>query len=157
SLEPLHVRHQRREDNAGSALDLRHHLGGVGHLGDPPGRHERGRLDALHARVHHRVNQPHLVVAREELRLVLQPIARADLVDERLHALAGMFCRIHATMSCVDEPGVKISDTPCSLSLGMSSSGMMPPPNTRMSFACCSSSSAMTAGNSVMCAPDMIE
>ncbi len=39
----------------------------------------------------------------------------------------------------------------------MSSSGMMPPPNTSMSSALELRSRSSTAGKSVMCAPDMME
>ena len=51
----------------------------------------------------------------------------------RSGALAGCAGGSTATMSCVELPGVKISETPSSLSRGMSSSGMIPPPNTSMS------------------------
>ena len=56
---------------------------------------------------------------------------RSGSPAESRHARAAMFVRIHWTMSCVELPGVKISVTPRVLSLGMSSSGMMPPPKTR--------------------------
>ena len=68
-----------------------------------------------------------------------------------------MFVSIHFTMSWVLEPGVKIAATPLSFSFGMSSSGMMPPPKTLMSVAFYLFSRSMTAGESVMCAPDMID
>jgi hypothetical protein len=60
-------------------------------------------------------------------------------------------------MSVVGAPGVKIFATPIAVSSAMSASGMMPPPNTTMSSAPCSFSSAMTRANSVMCAPDSTE
>ena len=51
-------------------------------------------------------------------------------------------------------PGVKVCATPISASATRSCSGMMPPPNTVMSSASASASSAITLANSVRCAPD---
>ena len=52
---------------------------------------------------------------------------------------------------------MKIFATPIAVSSAMSASGMMPPPNTTMSSAPCSFSSAMSRANSVMWAPDSTE
>ena len=57
-------------------------------------------------------------------------------------------------MEAIEAPGVKILDTPSSVSFGMSASGMMPPPNTSTSSALCSFRRSITLGKSVMCAPD---
>ena len=58
------------------------------------------------------------------------------------------------TISPVEAPGVKIFSIPASRSRGMSSLGMIPPPNTSTSPAPFSRSSVTTFGNSVMCAPE---
>src|SRR5207302_94772 len=65
--------------------------------------------------------------------------------------------RSHATISVVGAPGVKIFSIPASASFGMSSFGMMPPPNTTTSPAPCWRRSSTTLGNSVMCAPEWQE
>ena len=54
----------------------------------------------------------------------------------------------------VAAPGVNTFATPSFSSSGMSSAGMMPPPNTTTSPAPRSRRSATTFGNSVMCAPE---
>src|SRR5205823_6935089 len=64
---------------------------------------------------------------------------------------------IQSTIPWRGAPGVKISATPRFLSSSMSSSGMMPPPNTTMSPAPFSLSTSITRGNSVMCAPAWME
>ena len=51
------------------------------------------------------------------------------------------------TMASVVAPGVKISSTPACLSVGISSSGMIPPPKTAISSAPDSFSSSITFGN----------
>jgi hypothetical protein len=80
-LEALHVGRQHRVAHAGLALDARHHLGGVGHLRHPLGRHEAGDLDLLQAGVLQAVHQRDLDRGGHRLLLVLQAVARAD-VDE---------------------------------------------------------------------------
>src|SRR5262249_43652041 len=62
----------------------------------------------------------------------------------------------HSTISWLVAPGVKIFATPISASGARSSFGMIPPPNTTTPPAPRAVSAAITAGNSVMCAPDMI-
>ena len=61
--------------------DPRQHLVGVGELRDDVGAHEARRLDPLHAGARERVDQAHLVVGRDDLGLVLEAVARADLAD----------------------------------------------------------------------------
>ena len=60
-------------------------------------------------------------------------------------------------MSTVEAPGVKIFSMPALSSFGMSSIGMIPPPNTRISPAPRSRSCSTTRGKSVMCAPEWHE
>jgi hypothetical protein len=71
--------------------------------------------------------------------------------------VAATFSRTQSTMSCVGVPGVKTLRTPRRCNSGMSSSGMIPPPNTAMSVACRSRRSCITRANSVRCAPDSTE
>ncbi|CAM5514772.1 hypothetical protein SMICM304S_08199 [Streptomyces microflavus] len=56
------------------------------------------------------------------------------------------------TISAVGAPGANNSATPSFFSGAMSSSGMIPPPNTLMSSASRSFSSSITFANSVLCA-----
>src|SRR5581483_11398337 len=77
-----------------------------------------------------------------------------------LHALqirAFTFSRTHSTIDSRVAPGVKTPATPAFFSGSRSDSGMMPPPKTTMSFAPRFFSSSMTAGNSVLWAPLMID
>jgi hypothetical protein len=67
------------------------------------------------------------------------------------------FSRTQATIWASEAPGVKMPLTPAASSRARSSSGMMPPPKTTMSPAPRRRSASMTAGNSVLCAPDMID
>ena len=60
-------------------------------------------------------------------------------------------------ISVVAAPGVKTLRTPISSRTGMSSSGMIPPPNTAMSDASRSASRASRVLNSVMWAPESTE
>src|SRR5262249_35257689 len=136
---------------------------GIGELRNPARADERGGLDAPLTGRGQRPDQPQLPLQRNDAQLVLESVPGTDLVDVDAarespgQARGWMFCRIHWTMSCVELPGVKISETPRPFSRGMSSSGMMPPPNTPMSDAFDSLSSSSTAGKSVMWAPDMME
>src|SRR5262249_33184985 len=59
-------------------------LGGVGELRDPLRVHERADLDVGQPGVAERVDEGDLRVGRDHARLVLQPVARADLVDRDL-------------------------------------------------------------------------
>src|SRR5688500_9776960 len=52
-----------------------------------------------------------------------------------------------STISPIRAPGVKIWETPCSLSATMSARGMIPPPNTTMSDASLALSSCTTFGS----------
>ena len=60
------------------------HLAAVGQLRDPLRVHEAGDLDRLQPRLGQRVDQTDLVLGRDHAGLVLQPVARPDLVDRDL-------------------------------------------------------------------------
>ena len=75
------------------------HLVGVGQLRDDVGAHEARRLDAPQPGAHERVDEPHLVVGRDDLRLVLEAVARADLADA--HALGKLG---HRTLNIYSPP-----------------------------------------------------
>src|SRR5262249_20449432 len=81
--------------------------------------------------------------------------------DERMHQRAsnfGLTCRSTQSMiSWVDAPGLKSAATPMPASALTSASGTMPPPKTTTSEAPRALSASITAGKSVMCAPDMID
>src|SRR3989304_5660510 len=85
------------------------------------------------------------VVGEQVLALVLEEIHQAS---------AGSRSRSQSTISPVVAPGVKIFSIPASASLGMSSFGMIPPPQITTSPAPLSRSRLTTRGNSVMCAPE---
>src|SRR6185503_10360000 len=77
-----------------------------------------------------------------------------------LQAASGRGCTLsltHATICPSEVPGVKRAATPFCLSGSTSSSGMIPPPNTATSVTPRARRASRTAGNSVLCAPDMIE
>ncbi len=57
------------------------HVGGVGQLGHPSGVDERGRLDRREAGGREPADELGLDLRRHDRRLVLQPVARAHLVD----------------------------------------------------------------------------
>ena len=84
-LQAALVGDQHRDRDVARAVDARQHLVGVGQLGDDVGAHEARRLDAPQAGAHERVDEPHLVVGRDDLGLVLEAVAGADLADA--HAL----------------------------------------------------------------------
>ena len=60
------------------------------------------------------------------------------------------FFLIKSIISSIRAPGVKTSDTPASLSLGMSSSGIIPPPKITTSSSPCCRASSTTRGKIVM-------
>ena len=60
------------------------HLLGVAHLRHPPRRHERGRLDGAEPRGLEPADELGLRRGRHDGLLVLQPVARTDLVDRHL-------------------------------------------------------------------------
>ena len=65
--------------------------------------------------------------------------------------------RMKSAMSCVDVPGRKTSATPCSLSLGISSFGTIPPSTTSVSFSPSSRNNETIRGHSVLWAPLRME
>ena len=86
-------------ETSSGAVDAGQHLVGVGQLGDDVGAHEARRLDAPQAGAHERVDEPHLVVGRDDLGLVLEAVARADLADA--HALWKVW---HRTLNIYSPP-----------------------------------------------------
>ena len=75
------VRHQHREADPMPVRQAGDELVGVGELRDGLRRDERGRLDLAQAGVGQELDEPKLRPGRDRDRLVLQPIAWADLVD----------------------------------------------------------------------------
>ncbi len=82
------VRHEDRESNARGSREPLHQLVGVRELRDRLGRDERRRLDLLEAGVDQQLDEAQLGVDRDRDRLVLEAVARPDLVDPDA-ALAG--------------------------------------------------------------------
>src|SRR3989454_69193 len=82
-------------------------------------------------------------------------VTRAGSISDQLRGRT--LSRTHSAIDRVVAPGVKISFTPSFFNSGMSGSGMIPPPKTTTSSIPCLRSRSITAGKSVMCAPDMIE
>ncbi len=78
-VEPLEVGGQNRVADPRSAFDPLQDRGGVGHLGDPAWGDEAGRLDGGKAAAAETVDEADLDRRRHALRLVLQPVPRADL------------------------------------------------------------------------------
>ena len=80
-LQALAVGHQAGVDHALLALDAARHVAGVGELRDPLRVDEAGDLDVREAGRGERVDHGDLVAGGDRPRLVLQAVARADLVD----------------------------------------------------------------------------
>ena len=98
-VQPALVGDQDRDRDVVGAVDAGQHLVGVGQLRDDVGAHEARRLDAPQPGAHERVDEPHLVVGRDDLRLVLKAVARADLADA--HALRKLG---HRTLNIYSPP-----------------------------------------------------
>ena len=79
-VAPL-VERQPRVDDARPPLDRGNDLLGSGHLGDPRGIDEAGRLDPRQPGRGEAVDElcPHRRL--EDLRVVLEPVARPDVAD----------------------------------------------------------------------------
>ena len=76
------VGHQHRSVAAPADLtEQPQQRGGVGELGDPPGRHEGRRLDGVEPGGDEPLNELSLDLHRDHGQLVLQPVAGSDLVD----------------------------------------------------------------------------
>ena len=80
-IEPLHVRHQHRVAHPGLADDAGHDGGVVAHLRHPLRADEAGDLDLLQPGGLEPVHQLDLDARVDRLLLVLQAVARADIVD----------------------------------------------------------------------------
>ena len=85
-LEALEVGREHRVIDAGLAADALEHLGVIGHLRHPFRRDERGGLHRGQTGVGQPLDQLDLHGGGHLARLVLQPVARADLHDA--HRLA---------------------------------------------------------------------
>jgi hypothetical protein len=81
ALQPLQVGHQHRVAHARPAADPGQHLGGIGHLRHPLGRHEGTGLDDPAAGLRQPLDKGDLHRRRQALRLVLQAVARPHLDD----------------------------------------------------------------------------
>src|SRR6478672_3476806 len=79
-VEAAVVRHQHREVGA-AGTQAGHQVGGVGELGHPPGVHEAGRLDDREPGRQEPFDELGLDLGRDQGLLVLQAVARPDLVD----------------------------------------------------------------------------
>jgi len=90
-LEPLHVGDERVEEYPRPPFDAGEELLRIGHLGDPLRMNEAGGLDQPAPGLDEQVGQGDLLLGRDEVRLVLQSVARPDLQDayalrQRAHA-----------------------------------------------------------------------
>src|SRR5450756_1944642 len=79
--EAAGVRHQHWVADAGPSRERRQDLVGVGELGDPVWSHEARRLDLAQAGRHEQLDEAHLGRRRDRRGLVLEAVARSDLVD----------------------------------------------------------------------------
>ena len=84
-LVALHVQHQACELRPLAVLDPRGDLFGAGHLRNAVVAHERHRLDSRQSRRRKSVDEVRAHGRREHVRLVLQPVARADVAEGDLH------------------------------------------------------------------------
>ena len=80
-LEPALVGDQHRHGHVVRDLSPSQHLGAVGELRDHVGAHEARDLEPPQTRVGEHLDEPDLVVRRDDLGLVLEAVPRADLAD----------------------------------------------------------------------------
>ena len=80
-VQAARVRDEHAARDAVRDVDRRQHLARVGELRDDVGAHEARDLDAPQPGAREPVDQRDLVGGRDDLRLVLQAVARADLAD----------------------------------------------------------------------------
>ena len=80
-VEAALVGHQHRAVAGPASPEQRHQLGGVGELGHPLRVHEAGRLDDRQPGGEQAADELGLDLGRDQRLLVLQAVARADLVD----------------------------------------------------------------------------
>ena len=80
-VEAALVRDQHARRDVVGKLDAAQHLARVRQLRDHVGAHERRDLEAAQPGTPERVDQAHLVVRGDDLGLVLEAVARADLAD----------------------------------------------------------------------------
>src|SRR5215218_920107 len=80
-VEAALVRDQDRDGHLVGDVGAAQHLRSVGELWDDVGADEARHLEALQARAREHLDQPHLVVGRDGLGLILEAVARADLAD----------------------------------------------------------------------------
>jgi hypothetical protein len=80
-VQPALVGHEHRDLDLVRHVDGRKDLGGVGQLGNHVGAHEGGDLQAAQAGAGEPVDQRDLGRGGDDLGLVLEPVARADLAD----------------------------------------------------------------------------
>ena len=73
------------ETSSGTSIRSQH-LGAVGELRDHVRAHEARDLEPLQPRRGERLDQPHLVLGRDDLGLVLEPVPGPDLADGYVHA-----------------------------------------------------------------------
>ena len=81
-VEPALVRDEHRHGHLvrdGGPLE---HLGAVGQLRDHVRSHEAGHLEPAKPCAREHLHEAHLVVGRDDLRLVLEAVAGADLADQ---------------------------------------------------------------------------
>ena len=81
-LGAAQVGHQGHHGHAGVRQRVAHDLGGIGHLRQQLGRHERADLDLAQARGHQRVDPDELVGGGHHGLDRLQAVAGADLADQ---------------------------------------------------------------------------
>src|SRR5690606_11664466 len=81
ALEPAGIRTQCAEAHAPWASNVLSQSVRVGELRDPAGRHVTSDFDVAQPRSYQRLDQQLLLTDVDQLRFVLQTIARGDLVD----------------------------------------------------------------------------
>jgi len=80
-VEPALVGHEYGDGHLLGDIGPAEHLGPIGQLGDRIGTHGAGDLEPAQSGAGEHLDQAHLVGGLDHLRLVLKPVARADLAD----------------------------------------------------------------------------
>jgi hypothetical protein len=109
AVEPPFIGNEDRAADRRRDVDRPQHVGGIRQLGDDVGADEAGQLQALQARAGEAVDERHLGLCGDDLRLVLKAVPGADLADAggRDHAPSARAMTICCTSS-VPSPIVRI-------------------------------------------------
>ena len=98
-VESALVRDEHRDRHVVGNLGAAQDLGAVGQLRDHVGAHEARDLQPPEASLREQLHEPHLVVSRDDLGLVLEAVPRADLANPHVFGHVQILARPPLTPS----------------------------------------------------------